>query len=278
MCLTSELALSAGKEDCFVRILMLGDIVGRPGRECVKALLPALKKQYKVDVTVANGENLASGAGFTEKTALEVFNCGVDLLTMGNHVWDRRESIEYLEREKRIVRPLNYPPGAPGHGFVVYNVGDKKMAVINISGRVYMPALDCPFRAAEQAVAQLREITPVILVDFHAEATSEKIAMGHFLDGRVSMVLGTHTHVQTADEKILPGGTAYITDVGMTGPYESILGVEPGLIIRKFLTQMPVRFEVAKDPVCQLNGVVVEVDAGTGKAQNIERVNLIHSL
>lgn len=261
-----------------MRILMLGDIVGRPGRECVKALLPDLKRQYKIDVTVANGENLASGAGFTEKTALEMFSCGIDILTMGNHVWDKRESMEYLAREKRIVRPLNYPPGAPGQGYTVFDAGKEKLAVLNLSGRVYMPALDCPFRVADQAINRLLETTPLILVDFHAEATSEKIAMGRFLDGRASVVLGTHTHVQTADERILPGGTAYITDVGMTGPYESILGVEPGLIIRKFTTQLPVRFEVAKDPVCQLNGVVVEVNSETGRARSIERVNIIHSL
>jgi len=261
-----------------LRILMIGDVVGRPGRECVRDMLPRIKENYKIDFTIANGENLAGGIGFNEKTAGELFTYGVDVLTMGNHVWDKKESLKYLAGEKRIVRPLNYPEGAPGSGSAVYKCQGKSIAVLNISGRVFLPPLDCPFRLAAAEVERLRLNTPVLVVDFHAEATSEKIAMGRYLDGSVSAVFGTHTHVQTADERILSGGTAYITDVGMTGPYESILGVQPEAVIEKFLTQLPVRFEVAKSPVSQFNGVIVEIDTETGLALSIQRLYDLHTI
>lgn len=254
-----------------MRILMIGDVVGRPGRLCLRDMLPRIKENYQIDFIIANGENLASGTGFNEKTAQEVFTYGVDVLTMGNHVWDKKEALDYIEKEKRIIRPANYPPGTPGSGSRVFRCGHEQIAVLNISGRIFMPALDCPFRSALQEISGLKKETSVIIVDFHAEATSEKIAMGRFLDSKVSAVLGTHTHVQTADERILAGGTAYITDVGMTGPYESILGMEPEIIIRKFTSQLPARFEVAKGETSQFNGVIVEVDSQTGLALTIER-------
>ncbi len=259
-----------------MRILMIGDVVGQPGRLCLRDMLPRVIDNYRIDFVIANGENLASGTGFNEKTALEVFTYGVNVLTMGNHVWDKKEALSYIEKEIRIIRPANYPPGTPGNGSRIYYCGPVKIAVLNISGRVFMPAMDCPFRIAIQEISELKKETPIVIVDFHAEATSEKIAMGRFLDGKVSAVLGTHTHVQTADERILTGGTAYISDVGMTGPYESILGVEPEIIIRKFLTHLPARFEVAKGNTCQLNGVIVEVDIETGYAVDIQRISDIH--
>jgi metallophosphoesterase (TIGR00282 family) len=255
---------------------MIGDVVGRPGRDCVRDLLLRVIENYQIDLSIANGENLASGTGFNEKTANELFSYGVDLLTMGNHVWDKKEAIAYIERDKRIVRPVNYPPGTPGQGFTTLSVKGVKVAVINASGRVFMPALDCPFRTVEAAVRQVAQDTEVIIVDFHAEATSEKIAMGRYLDGHVSAVIGTHTHVQTADERILSEGTAYITDVGMTGPYESVLGVEPETVLTKFLTQMPVRFEVVGKGPVQFNAVVVDIDENTGKCSQILRIFDIH--
>jgi hypothetical protein len=257
---------------------MIGDVVGRPGRLCIRDMLPRIIKNYDIDFTVANGENLAGGVGLNEKTANELFGYGVDVLTTGNHVWDKKESIPYLSREERILRPANYPAGVPGAGFAFFACKGVTIAVLNISGRVFMPALDCPFRVAEKEVSRLRQVTPVILVDFHAEATSEKIALGRFLDGQVSAVFGTHTHVQTADEQIFSGGTAYITDVGMTGPYDSVLGVELEPVLKKFTTQMPVRFEVAGGDICQFNGVIAEIEVETGRARTIQRFFELHDL
>ena len=228
-----------------MRFLLIGDVVGRPGRKCLHDLLPQIIINYQVDFTIANGENLASGTGINKKTAEELFESGVDFLTTGNHVWDKKEAIEYLDKEQRIIRPLNYPPQTPGRGYAITECKGIKIGIINTSGRVYMPALDCPFRTVAEAVQTIRKQTKIIIVDFHAEATSEKIALGRYLDGNVSAVVGTHTHVQTADERILRGGTAYITDLGMTGPVESVLGMDPEKVMTKFLTQMPVRFEVA---------------------------------
>jgi metallophosphoesterase (TIGR00282 family) len=257
-------------------ILFIGDVVGKPGREAVKELLPKLSLQYKPDLTIANGENIAGGFGITEKVASDLFKAGVDLITTGNHVWDRKDGVPYLAKEYRVLRPANYPSGAPGNGSIVYTVkGEKKVAVLNVSGRVFMAALDCPFAVADDEVRRLGEITSKIVVDFHAEATSEKIAFGYFLDGRVSAVLGTHTHVQTADEKILPGGTAYITDVGMTGPSESVIGLEKKQIIQRFLNGMPQKYEVAKGPSA-LSAVAVEIDNNTGRASSIERLMVPH--
>lgn len=259
-----------------MRILLIGDVVGRPGRNCVRDLLPRIIENYRIDLAIANGENLAAGTGFNEKTANELFSYGVDALTMGNHVWDKREALAYIEKEKRIARPVNYPPGTPGTGMIMLSVKDHKVAIINASGRVFMPSLDCPFRILRDVTTAARKETPIIVVDFHAEATSEKIAMGRFLDGQVSAVLGTHTHVQTADERILQDGTAYITDVGMTGPYESVLGVDPDIVISKFLTHMPTRFEVAEKGPAQFNAVLVEIDECSGRATHIERISDLH--
>ncbi|NLN06627.1 MAG: TIGR00282 family metallophosphoesterase [Firmicutes bacterium] len=260
-----------------MRILMIGDVVGRPGRHCLRDMLPQIKKNYQIDFTVANGENLAGGTGFNEKTAAEVFAYGVDVLTMGNHVWDKKEALEYIVQEPRIIRPINYPPETPGRGFGIFNTPVGRIGIVNACGRIFMKPLECPFRTVAAAVEEIKKETNLILVDFHAEATSEKIAMGCFLDGRVSAVVGTHTHVQTADERILAGGTAYITDVGMTGPRESVLGIAPEVVVRRFLTQMPQRFTVATGLV-QFNAVCLEVDRTTGLAKNIIRIIDFHEL
>lgn len=251
---------------------MIGDIVGKPGRRAVKQNLPDLLDGNMVDLVIANGENAAGGNGITREIALELFSYGVDIITMGNHVWNQKDIYTYIEREPRLIRPGNYPPGTPGRGFGTFRT--KKgidVGVINISGRVFMQELDCPFRVGDELVARLREKTGIILIDFHAEASSEKIAMGWYMDGRVSAVCGTHTHVQTADERVLPGGTAYISDVGMTGPLDSVIGVKKDLVIEKFITQMPRRFEVA-DGLYQFNAVIIEVDELSSRAVSIERI------
>lgn len=254
-----------------MRVLLVGDVVGRPGRNILRDLLCRVKENYDINFTIVNAENAAGGTGLTRKVAAQLFEYGADVLTMGNHVWDNKDIFNFIDREKKILRPLNYPPDCPGAGSGIYWAKDVPIGVINICGRVFLPVLDCPFRAVEREVEYLRKTTPVIFVDFHAEATSEKAAMGWFLDGKVSAVIGTHTHVQTADERILPGSTAFITDAGMTGSYNSIIGVKKEPVIKKFLTQMPVRFEVARDKKAQFNAVIVEVEPRTGKAVKIQR-------
>ena len=261
-----------------MKLLFIGDIVGQPGRNAVKELLPGLRQEHRLDFVIANGENSAGGSGITPRTAGEIFTAGVDVITSGDHLWDQKEVMELLANEKRFLRPLNYPPGTPGQGSAVFEVrnGERgvrsSIAVMNVQGRTFMqPALEHPFLLAAEAVKRLRERTKIIFVDFHAEATSEKIAFARFLDGQVSAVVGTHTHVQTADEQIFPGGTAYLTDAGFTGPHESVLGREIEPIIRRFLTGMPQRFEVAKNNV-QLHGAVIEIDDASGKALKIQRV------
>lgn len=255
-----------------MRVLMIGDIVGRPGRKAVKENLKDLIREFKLDFIVANGENAAGGMGITRDIAKELYACGIDVITMGNHVWNKREVIEYIAREDRILRPANYPPGTPGKGWQIFNTGnDMSVAVINLSGRVFMDNLDCPFRKADELLQKIAGRARVILLDFHAEATSEKVAMGRYLDGRVSAVCGTHTHVQTADECILPGGTAYITDIGMTGPRESIIGFKTSPILDKFISQMPKKFEVAQG-LYQLNAVVIGINNDTGEATEIRRI------
>lgn len=249
----------------------MGDVHGRPGRRAVARRVPVLRKQLAVDFVVANAENSAGGVGLTPKTAAELFEAGVDVLTGGNHTWAKREAYELLDSDPRLVRPANYPPGVPGHGSTVIRKGGLALAVLNLQGRVFMEPLDDPFRVARAEVDRLREVTPFVLVDFHAEATSEKQAMGYYLDGRVTAVVGTHTHVQTADERVLPGGTAYITDVGMTGPRDGVIGVDREAILQRFLTQLPVRFEVASGAV-QFNAVLVEAD-GAGRATSIRRIH-----
>lgn len=258
-----------------MKILFIGDVIGKPGRQALAALLRKVQEAHGIDLTVANGENAAGGFGITPETGADLLRLGVDVITSGNHVWDKKEVLGYIPKESRLLRPLNYPPGVPGYGSVVVTARDgTKVAVLNASGRVFMNDFDCPFRGTLAEIEALAGEARVRVVDFHAEATSEKIAFGRFLDGRVSAVVGTHTHVQTADERILPGGTAYISDLGMTGPAESVIGVEADIVVRKFLTGMPERFETAKGPA-QLQGAVVEIDPGSGQALGIARISLL---
>jgi hypothetical protein len=255
-----------------MRILFIGDIVGSPGRDAVVKLVPALKKQERLDFVVANAENAAGGSGITPQVAGELFSCGIDVLTSGDHIWKKRDIFEFIKEEKRILRPLNFPLVAPGRGKEVFNTASgMKVGIINIQGRVFMEALECPFRTVAEAVKELQGETKVIIVDIHAEATSEKIALGWYLDGKVSAVLGTHTHVQTADEKILPQGTAYITDAGMTGPFDSVIGRRVEDVLERFTSCLPRRFEVASDNI-QLHGVIVQINEDNGKAVSITRL------
>ena len=257
-----------------MKVLFIGDIMGRGGRKAVKELLPRIKREKEIDFSLANGENAAGGAGITPKLMNQLFSDGVDVITSGNHFWNKKEIIPVIDKERRLLRPANYPPGVPGFGSTVAEIASGlKIGIINLSGRVFMQALDCPFRAAEREIKKLRKETLLIVVDMHAEATSEKIAMGWFLDGRVSAIVGTHTHVQTADERILPQGTAYITDIGMTGSAESVIGVKTNLILHRFLTQLPVRFEPAEDDI-HLSAVVLDLNPSTGEANSIERIQL----
>ncbi len=257
-----------------MKLLFIGDIVGQPGRRAVKELLPGLRNEHALDFVIANGENSAGGSGITPKTAEEIFSAGVDVITSGDHLWDQKEVMELLAGERRFLRPLNYPPDVPGHGSGVFEIQNSKLkiAVLNAQGRTFMPPLENPFLTAAEAVKRLREQTKIIFVDFHAEATSEKIAFARFLDGRVSAVVGTHTHVQTADEQIFPGGTAYLSDAGFTGPHESVLGREIEPVVKRFLTGRPQRFEVAKNRVL-LHGAVIEIDDASGRAVKIQRVS-----
>ncbi len=258
-----------------IKVLFIGDIVGKIGRQIVKNILPNIIDRYKIELVIANGENAAGGFGINEKTASEIFNAGVHIITTGNHVWDKKEAIPFIAKENRILRPLNYPSSNPGFGSILYTINNKKVAVLNVSGRVFMNTLDCPFRSAKLEVENLINSTKIIIIDFHAEATSEKIAFGYYMDGLVSAVIGTHTHVQTADEKILPNGTAFITDVGMTGPMLSVIGIEREQIIERFLTQMPRKYEVASGKG-MLNAVIIDIDTETGKAKAIQRLQLTY--
>lgn len=250
---------------------MVGDIVGNAGRRGISDNIKSLKDEYKINFVIANGENAAGGNGITQKIANELFSYGINVLTMGNHVWDKKEILDFIDKEDRIIRPANYPPNTPGKGYNIFNVNGYKIGVISLSGRVFLSDLDCPFRVSKQIIDEIRKVTNIIIVDFHAEVTSEKLALGWYLDGQVSALCGTHTHVQTADERLLSNGTAYITDLGMTGPRDSVLGVETEIIINKFLTQLPSRFEVAKG-LYQFNGVVIDIDEETGLAKDIQRV------
>jgi metallophosphoesterase (TIGR00282 family) len=263
-----------------VNLLFIGDIVGQPGRRAVRELVPKLREQYALDFIVANGENSAGGSGITVKTAEEIFGAGVDVITSGDHLWDQKEVTELLQHETRFLRPLNYPPNTPGRGSGLYTIQGRqfgvysslKIGVLNVQGRTFMPPLENPFLTGLDEVKKLREHTNIIFVDCHAEATSEKIAFARMLDGQVSAVVGTHTHVQTADEQIFPGGTAYLTDAGFTGPHESVLGREITPVVQRFLTNTPQRFEVAKDRVI-LHGAIVKIDENSGNALSIQRVS-----
>ncbi|TDA69465.1 MAG: TIGR00282 family metallophosphoesterase [Clostridia bacterium] len=257
-----------------MRIIAIGDIVGRPGRKAIGSLLPGLRTEYRPDLVIANAENAAGGNGLTREVADELFEAGIDVLTSGNHIWDKKEIYNFIGDRERLLRPANYPPDTPGHGFcLVPLVRGVKVAVINLAGRAFMPSLDCPFRTADSLVTALREQATAIVVDFHAEATAEKMALGWYLDGRVSAVYGTHTHIPTADARLLPKGTAYVTDIGMTGPRDSVLGIAVEPVIRKFITQLPAKFDVAPGPVV-LQGVVIDI-ADNGQATSIAGMNLV---
>jgi len=250
-----------------MKILTIGDIIGRPGRLAVQKILPGLREEYGIDMVIANVENLAGGIGTTPATANEMLDYGVNVMTSGNHIWAHREIIPFLEDETPIMRPLNYPPGVPGKGYVIRD----KVAVINLIGRVFMSNYDCPFRTMDSLLEELGSKQPVKIIDFHAEATSEKIALGRYLDGRVTAVLGTHTHIGTIDARILPRGTAYVTDIGMTGPKESVIGDSVDDVLQRFLTQIPNRLSVAKGSVI-FTAMLLDVDEKTGKARSIERL------
>jgi len=257
-----------------MKVLLIGDITGSPGRRIIKNSLAALKKKESVDFTIANGENAAGGSGITRPIAEELFSYGIDVLTSGDHIWKKKETAEFIGSEKRVLRPANYPDISPGFGCAVYETKKgERIGVINLIGRVFMQPVDCPFRKVIECVKEIEPQTNIIFVDVHAEATSEKVAMGWHLNGLVSCVFGTHTHVQTADEKVLSKGTAYITDIGMTGPFDSVIGRKKEQILERFLTQMPVRFEMAEDDI-QLHGAVVEIDTKTAKAKSIKRIQL----
>jgi len=256
-----------------VKLLFIGDIVGQPGRRAVKELVPRLRQRHSLDLVIANGENSAGGSGITVKTADEIFSSGVDVITSGDHLWDQKEVTDLLANEPRFLRPLNYPAGTPGRGSLVLEKDSlPPVGVLNLQGRTFMAPLESPFHAALAEVERLRRSAKIVFVDFHAEATSEKVALARLLDGKVSALIGTHTHVQTADEQIFPGGTAFLCDAGFTGPHESVIGREMEPIIRRFLTNMPQRFDVASGRVL-LQGAVVEIDPQDGRALKIERVS-----
>lgn len=255
-----------------MKLLFIGDVVGKPGRSMLKRHLPRLIDEHRIDFTIANAENSAGGAGATAETCDEMFGFGVDCLTSGNHIWDKKEILPYLDREPRLLRPANYPDPNPGSGAFIGRARDgSRVGVLNLMGRVFMANLECPFRTADAVLEEMRGRTDCIFVDMHAEASSEKVAMGWYLDGRVTSVIGTHTHIPTADEVILPKGTAYLTDVGMTGPFDSVIGVEKAQVLERFLTQRNVRFLTAEgDP--RLYAAAVEVDPSRGRATKIERI------
>jgi metallophosphoesterase (TIGR00282 family) len=261
-----------------LRILAIGDIIGKPGRKAVEEILPGLYSEYNIDLVIGNGENAAGGLGLTPSTAQELFDSGIDVITTGNHIWAYKEIIPYLDSGPALLRPLNYPPTNPGRGYLVKKPSTQSaecsVLIVNLLGRVFIGNFDCPFRAMDQLLAESKHKSIPIIVDFHAEATSEKVAMGKYLDGRVSAVLGTHTHVGTIDASILPGGTAYVSDIGMVGPIDSVIGDDPDSAIERFLTQMPSRLSVGKGKV-NFDAILVEVDEKTGKAVDIKRIQKI---
>ncbi len=255
-----------------MQILFLGDIFGKPGRQLVKKMLPGLKERFNIDLTIANGENAAGGLGLTPSVMQELFETGIDILTSGNHIWDKKDILGAIDGEKRLLRPANFAPSIPGKGAEIFQVGSFQVGVLNLAGRLFMPAQsDCPFNTAKREVEILLKTTPLLIVDFHAEATSEKLAMGWLLRDKASAVIGTHTHVQTADERIYPEKAAYISDAGMVGPYTSILGLDPDEILRKFMTGLPMKWKLAEGE-CMLNGVVINLDPDSGKALEIRRI------
>ena len=254
-----------------INILFIGDIVGDPGLDIVRMWLPSLQKKYRADLVVANGENAADGKGCTEKEAKILFDQGVNVITGGNHTWDKHQSQEYLKKDSRALRPLNYPKGTFGNGYYVADTPKGKVAVINLQGRSFMAPIDCPFRSADWIISKLKSETKVIFIDFHAEATAEKLALASYLDGKVSAIVGTHTHIQTADERIYPNGTGYITDVGMTGPYDSVIGMKTDAAINRFIYQTPQKYQTATDNV-HLTAMFFKIDPDSGKTLEIERI------
>lgn len=258
-----------------MKALLIGDIIGRPGRAIVERWVVPLREEQGIDLVVANCENAAGGAGITPRVADELFRAGVDVLTSGNHVWRKREAYDLLKLDHRVIRPANYPDISPGAGStIIETLSGRKVGILNLQGRVFMEPIDCPFRAATKELERLRLVSHVIIVDMHAEATSEKVAMGWFLDGKVSCIFGTHTHIPTADERILPKGTGFITDVGMTGPYDSVIGRKTDQILERFLSGVPVRSEVAEGDI-QLHALLVDIDEATGKATHVERLTRV---
>jgi metallophosphoesterase (TIGR00282 family) len=254
-----------------MKILFIGDIVGKPGRRAIRELLPQIVEEGEIDCVIANCENAAAGFGVTREVVDELFQSHIDVLTSGNHIWDKKEAVGFIGDFPKLLRPANYPAGAPGCGSTVVRTrSGSDVGVINLSGRIFMQPLECPFRTAEREIEKIKNKSAVIIVDFHAEATSEKKTLGWFLDGRVAAVLGTHTHVQTADEEILPQGTAYISDVGMTGPFDSVIGIKKDEILTRFLTQLPNKFDVAKGDV-RIQGAIMDIDELTGRSRTIER-------
>jgi len=254
-----------------LKVAMFGDVIGRPGRVRALSVIARLKATGAVDFVVVNGENAAGGMGLTPEVAREMLDGGVDVITTGNHVWNKREMADYLDKEDRVLRPANYPSQVPGRGWTVVSCQSVRIAVLNLQGRVFMQPIDCPFVRGRQAVDEIGSSADIIVADFHAEATSEKQALGIYLDGAVAAVVGTHTHVQTADERVLPGGTAFITDLGMCGPVDSVIGMDADTVIPRFITALPSRFAVAKGPVI-VSGVIIEADHSTGRARGIQRL------
>ena len=248
-------------------VLAIGDVIGKPGRQAIQRLLPQLRQQYGLDMVMANGENAAGGIGLTPETADELFSAGVDVITSGNHIWMHKEIIPYLDSDSPVLRPLNYPAGVPGKGYII----NRQAMVVNLIGRTFMSELDCPFQAMDKLLTGFKTRPPVIIVDFHAEATSEKVAMGRYLDGRVSAVLGTHTHVGTIDAQIFPHGTAYVTDIGMTGPLDSVIGDDTEVVLQRFLTRLPHRMSVGGGKT-SLNAILVNIANQSGRATSIERI------
>lgn len=255
-----------------MKMLFIGDVVGSPGRDMVKEYLPKLKDKHKPHITIINGENAASGKGITRKIYKQFLELGAQAITMGNHTWDKKEIFDFIDEAEYLIRPANFPEGTPGKGIVYLKHNKQEIAVINLQGRTFLAPNDDPFRKADELIEEAKKRTDIIFIDFHAETTSEKQAMGWYVDGRVSAVVGTHTHTQTADERILPGGTAYLTDAGMTGPYDAILGMKREAVLKRFLTNLPVRFEVDEKGNNQLNGFLVTIDSKSGRAESAERI------
>ncbi len=254
-----------------LNLLFIGDIVGKPGMTLVETWLPGIIQKYKADLVIVNGENVNEGKGILEKEGKRLFDLGVHVITGGNHIWDKHQSQQYFKEEPRVIRPLNYPRGTHGNGYYISETKKGKVAVVNLQGRTFMATIDCPFRAAEWVISKVKSETKIIFIDMHAEATAEKIALAHFLDGKVSAIVGTHTHIQTSDERIFPNGTGYITDVGMTGPYESVIGMKVQAAINRFIFQTPQKYETAVDDV-HLCGIYFKIDTQTGKTVELERI------